>query len=95
MPALIAEKPLHLTVTAATPVIVSNGGMALPAPMVAQFRPGVGGTLTVEHQIADATEWTAWPFGAVSTKQLKILRCRVRALRFTAAVSTGNVELSA
>lgn len=83
-----------VTVTAATPVVRSSGGdWMMNVPMTVAAIPGEGGTLKVDYQVVVDGVWTTWPSGTVSEKTISVLNGPVYALRFTAAVSTGTVEL--
>ena len=89
-----------ITVTAATPVVLTSGGdsthdhvsLAFPATIAAI--PGAGGTILVEYQLVKDGSWTNWPDGAVGAKTISVLGGPVYALRFTAAVDTATVEIS-
>ena len=83
-----------ITVTTATPVIESSGGdWTVNIPMTVAAVPGAGGTLAVEYQVVEDGSWTAWPDGTVSAKTISVLNGPVYALRFTAAVANGVVEI--
>lgn len=71
---------------------VNSGAFEIPCTVVAI--PGGGGTLLVEYQVVPTGSWTNWPAGAVSAKTIYLLSGPVNALRFTAAVADGTVEIT-
>lgn len=84
----------RLTVSTAAPEVADAGGYSLPFPLTLTALPGSGGTLLVEYQTAGNGVWTAWPDGMVSAKTVAVLNGPVYALRFTAAVANGIVEVA-
>lgn len=84
----------RVAVTTAAVVIVDGHGYSLPFPLNITAVPGSGGTLLVEYQTAQAGVWTAWPSGTVSAKTIFLLTGPVHALRFTAAVAAGVIEIA-
>ena len=90
-----------ITVTvAASPVLYTSGGIdslkpdTIGYPLTVSAIPGAGGTLLVEYQLVQNGAWTDWPGGIVAAKTIYVLNGPVYALRFTAAVSTGVVEIA-
>ena len=90
-----------ITVTvAASPVAYTSGGTdslkpdTIGYPLTVSAIPGAGGTLLVEYQLVKDGSWTEWPGGVVAAKTIYVLAGPVYALRFTAAVSTGTVEIA-
>jgi len=89
-----------ITVTvAASPVAYTSGGTdslkpdTIGYPLTVSAIPGAGGTLLVEYQLVKDGSWTEWPGGAVAVKTIYVLAGSVYALRFTAAVAAGVVEI--
>ena len=87
-----------ITVTVATPVVLTSGGdstqsLSLAIPATIAVIPGVGGTILVEYQLVKDGSWTSWPDGAVGAKTVSVLGGPVYALRFTAAVDSATVEI--
>ena len=89
-----------ITVTvAASPVAYTSGGIdslnpdTIGYPLTVSAIPGAGGTLLVEYQLVKDGSWTEWPGGAVAAKAIYVLAGPVYALRFTAAVAAGVVEI--
>ena len=89
-----------ITVTvAASPVAYTSGGTdslkpdTIGYPLTISAIPGAGGTLLVEYQLVKDGSWTEWPGGAVAVKTIYVLAGSVYALRFTAAVAAGVVEI--
>jgi len=89
-----------ITVTvAASPVAYTSGGIdslnpdTIGYPLTISAIPGAGGTLLVEYQLVKDGSWTEWPGGVVAAKTIYVLAGPVYALRFTAAVAAGVVEI--
>ncbi len=85
-----------LTVTIATPVTFdsgSGGDCRINSPMTVAAVPGSGGNLLVEYQVVEDGSWTEWPHGTVTAKTINVLSAPVYALRFTAGVADGVIEL--
>lgn len=88
------------TVTIAAAVVYTSGGTdslkpdTITYPLTISAIPGAGGTLLVEYQLVKDGSWTEWPGGTVAVKTIYLLSGPVYALRFTAAVSTGVVEIA-
>lgn len=89
-----------ITVTvAASPVAYTSGGTdslnpdTIGYPLTISAIPGAGGTLLVEYQLVKDGSWTEWPGGVVAAKTIYVLAGPVYALRFTAAVAAGVVEI--
>lgn len=88
-----------ITVTVATPVVLTSGGdstqgpWSLEVPMTVVAIPGGGGTILVEYQVVKDGSWTNWPDGAVGAKTVSVLGGPVYALRFTAAAADATVEI--
>lgn len=89
-----------ITVTAATPVVLTSDGSnsrqpgAIDTPLTVMAVPGSGGTLLVEYQVVEDGSWAEWPDGTVTAVTDNKLDGSVFALRFTAAVATGIVEIN-
>ena len=77
-----------------TTTLLNRNGYSIPVPATLAAIPGSGGTLLVEYQLAADGAWTAWPAGAAATKTVYVLTGPVYALRFTAAVADGVVEMA-
>lgn len=84
----------RVTVTTDSAVTLDGDGYSIPWPVNILALPGSGGTILVEWQMAAGGAWTAWPYGAVSTKTQDLLQGPVYALRFTAAIANGIVEIA-
>lgn len=84
----------RITVETATPVVLDGDGYSMPFPLVITAVPSGGGTLLVERQTAQGGAWTAWPAGAVAAKTTQVLNGPSYALRFTAAVAAGIMEIA-
>lgn len=84
----------RVTVNTDAAVTLDGDGYSIPFPITVVALPGGGGTMLVEYQAAQGGAWTAWPDGAVSAKTVGILNGPVYALRFTAAVANGIVEVA-
>ena len=84
----------RITVNTDAAVTLDGDGYSIPFPLTVVALPGSGGTLLVEWQAAHGGAWSAWPDGTVSAKTVKILNGPVYALRFTAAVANGIVEVA-
>lgn len=56
--------------------------------------PGTNGTMLVEYRLTSSSDWKSWPGGAVSVYTEDSLETPVQALRFTAAVANGVVEIT-
>jgi hypothetical protein len=85
-----------ITVTTAAPVTFTSAGgelTYLPIPMTVVAIPGSGGTLSVEYQVVSGGSWTAWSSGTVNSKTVSVLGGPVYALRFTALLANGTVEI--
>lgn len=89
-----------ITVTvAASLVAYTSGGTdslnpdTIGYPLTVSAIPGAGGTLLVEYQLVKDGSWTEWPGGTVAVKTIYVLAGPVYALRFTAAVAAGVVEI--
>lgn len=86
-----------IAVTTAAPVVYTSSGSEysnkLPAPITVVVIPGSGGTLAVEYQVVTGGSWTAWPSGTVAAKTVGLLNGPIFALRFTAYVTDGIVEI--
>lgn len=86
-----------ITVTTAAAVTYDCDGVnstKLPIPTSIAVNPGAGGTLLVEYQLVDGGLWSNWPAGAAATRTIYVLTGPVYALRFTAAVNDGTVEIT-
>lgn len=81
------------TVAVGSPVTIGPETLPFAAPCTVAAIPGSSGTLLVEYQVAPSGIWFSWPGGAVSTNTVYLLTGPVYALRFTAAVSGGIVEI--
>lgn len=84
----------RITVLTSEPTTLDGDGYSIPYPLTLVALPGGGGTLLVEYQVAQGGAWTAWPEGTVSEKTISALNGPVHALRFTAAVANGMVEVA-
>lgn len=84
----------RITVNTDAAVTLDGDGYSIPWPVNLTVLPGSGGTILVEWQNAHGGSWTAWPHGTVSAKTVGILNGPVYALRFTAAVANGIVEVA-
>lgn len=83
-----------ITVAVGTPATIGRTNYTLPYPLTVTVVPGAGGTLLVEYQVATDGAWQAWPGAAAATTTTYLLTGPVRALRFTAAVADGTVEVA-
>lgn len=90
-----------ITVTVVdSPVVYTSGGIdslnpdTIGYPLTVSAIPGAGGTLLIEYQLVSGGAWTEWPGGTVAVKTIYVLAGPVYALRFTAVVSTGTVEIA-
>lgn len=90
-----------ITVTVVdSPVVYTSGGIdslnpdTIGYPLTVSAIPGAGGTLLIEYQLVSGGTWTEWPGGTVAVKTIYVLAGPVYALRFTAVVSTGTVEIA-
>lgn len=90
-----------ITVTVVdSPVVYTSGGIdslnpdTIGYPLTVSAIPGAGGTLLIEYQLVSGGAWTEWPGGTVAAKTIYVLAGPVYALRFTAVVSTGTVEIA-
>ena len=85
-----------ITVTTATPIVLTAGDSnSIEVPFTIGAIPGAGGTLAVEFQIVkDSTTWFAWTPGTVSAATADLLMGPVYAVRFTAAIANGVVEVN-
>ena len=88
-----ASQSVTVTATEPTVLYADTDGMSLPFPLTVRAKPGGGGTLLVEYQLAESGDWTAWPAGTVAVATVYIITGPVLGLRVTAAVSTGTIEL--
>ncbi len=86
------------SVTTATPVYVDVHGSAFPMTVTAI--PGASGSLSVFYSTTNgaaqnpgSANWLAWTAGTVSANTTDGLLAPVCALKFTAATSTGTVEV--
>lgn len=82
-----------VTLTSSGSNYINSGAFEIPCTVVV-IPGGGGGTLLVEYQVVPAGSWTNWPAGTVSDKTIYILSGPVNALRFTAAVADGVVEIT-
>jgi len=82
------------TVTTAAAVTYTAEQETLPYPLTLRAVPGSGGTLLVEYRVSPTGDWVAWPAGTVSSATVYQLNGPVEALRFTAAVANGVVEVA-
>ncbi len=68
--------------------------MPIPFPLTIRAAPGSGGTMLVEYRISPTGDFVAWPAGTVSAATICNLNGPVEALKFTAAVADGVVEIA-
>lgn len=87
-----------LDVVVGSPTIIDC--TTTPFPLSVSAVPGGGGTLLVETSCSanavsapGSATWYAWPHGAVAAAAVDTLQSPVLAVRVTAAVSDGLVEL--
>lgn len=83
-----------ITVTTETPIVFASGDSVILTPITIAAIPGSGGTLLVEYQVVEDGSWFEWPDGTVDTAVANVLDGPVYALRFTAAVANGIVEIN-
>jgi hypothetical protein len=98
------DDPISVVVAVGTPHVVDARN--LDAPISVCARPGSGGSLLIETStsinalgavagVSSAAKWTAWPKGDVSADASDTLLGPVVAIRATASVASGIVEVLA
>lgn len=82
------------SIVVGAPQTLEAAEFSIPYPLVIGAIPGASGTLLVEYRLTPTGTWIAWPPGTVSATTLYKLTGPVEALRFTAAVANGVVEVA-
>lgn len=84
----------RLTGAVGTPLVLEAAQYSIPYPLTLCVKPGAGGTLLVEYRISPGGDFVAWPAGTVSAATVQVLTGPVEALRFTAGVADGTIEVA-
>jgi hypothetical protein len=82
------------TIAVGTPQTLEAAQYSIPYPLTLRATPGVGGTLLVEYRISATGEFSSWPAGTVAAATTYVLNGPVEALRFTAGVADGVIEVA-
>jgi hypothetical protein len=82
------------TIVVGSPQTLEAAEFSIPYPATVFANPGSGGTLLVEYRISPAGSWIAWPDGTVAVDTVYLLNGPVEALRFTALLADGTVEVA-
>lgn len=83
-----------LTIVVGSPQTLEAAQYSIPYPLTLRAKPGSGGTLLVEYRISPNGDFVAWPAGTVSAATVHVLTGPVEALRFTAGVADGTIEVA-
>ena len=83
-----------IDVIVGTPVTLEAAQYSIPYPLTIHAQPGIGGTLLVEYRISPTGDFIAWPDGTVAVDTVYLLNGPVEALRLTALVADGTVEIA-
>lgn len=83
-----------LTIAVGSPQTLEAAQYSIPYPLTIHAQPGSGGTLLVEYRISPTGDFIAWPDGTVAVDTVYLLNGPVEALRLTALVADGTVEIA-
>lgn len=80
-------------VTVATPVVYRLASYSQPGVLVA-LTPGAGGTLKAQYRLTSESPWRDLASGAVAVYTEELVTKPIDALKITATVETGVVEIA-
>lgn len=86
-------------IVAGTPLVLESAQYSIPYPLIIRATPGAGGTITVEDRGSAAGEFHNLPLPTASPGVFSAYGCvkctgPIEALRFTATVADGIVEIT-
>lgn len=99
---IVPVRQRRVVVTTAATVLFD--GMALSYPATVTAVPAGGGSIRIEYSttpsasdstVAATASWTDWPVGTTSVRASATLVSPITAMRFTATVADGAVEVCA
>jgi hypothetical protein len=84
------------TIVVGAPQTLEAAQFSIPYPLTILANPDTdnSGTLLVQYRISPNGAWIDWPAGTVLTETVRLLTGPVEALKFTALVADGTVEIA-